>query len=161
MKFTLKLFCFSSCLVFIAWIAKMQFVFGGDYLFRIGTIGVLISLFIQIYKLTKLAELKFNKLLHIYIVNSIALFIVYLGMMLKVSHIMNTQLEKDLILDFLGVPAILTAIIYSFLHIENLMEASSKNKIVFYKHILLPWALFLFSFLLYAVYSTILTRAPV
>jgi hypothetical protein len=25
----------------------------------------------------------------------------------------------------------------------------------------LPWALFLFSFLLYAVYSTILTRAPV
>lgn len=158
MSNTLKLFCFSICLVFIAWIAKMQFIFGGDYLFRLGTIGVLISLIAQIYSLTKMAELKTNKLFIVYIVNSICLFIVYLGMMMKVSHIMNSQLEKDLILDFLGIPAILTSIIYTFLSIEKLSEASKSNKLLFYKQILLPWTLFLFSFLLYAIYSMILIR---
>lgn len=158
MSITLKIFCFSICLVFIAWIEKMQFIFGGDYLFRLGTIGVLISLIAQIYSFTKMAELKTNKLFIVYIVNSICLFIVYLGMMMKVSHIMNSQFEKDLILDFFGIPAILTSIIYTFLCIEKFSEASKSNKLLFYKQILLPWTLFLFSFLLYAIYSMILIR---
>jgi len=158
MQFTLRLFCISSSLVFIAWIAKMHFMPGGDYLFRLGTIGVLISLIAQIYNLTKMAELKLNKLVNVYIVNSICLFIVYLGIMLKVSHITNSQIEKDLVLDFIGIPAILISIMYTFLRIEKLNEASKVNKIVFYKQILLPWTLFLFSFLLYAIYSVILIR---
>ena len=136
----------------------MHFVFGGDYLFRAGTIGVLISLISQAYNFTKFTELKISKLLKVYVVNSICLIVLYLGMMMKVSHIMNSQLEKDLILDFVGIPAILIAIIYTFLHIEKLIETSKTNKLIFYKQILLPWILFLFSFLLYAIYSVILTR---
>ncbi len=158
MKFTLRLFCFSISLVFIAWIAKIQFIFGGDYLFRLGTIGVLISLLAQIYNLTKMFELKLSNLLKVYIVNSICLFIVYLGMMMKVSHIMNSQFQKDLILDFVGIPAVLTSIIFTFLYIEKIIETTKTYKLVFYKQILLPWILFLFSFLLYAIYSVILTR---
>lgn len=158
MKFTLRLFCFSISLVFIAWIAKIQFIFGGDYLFRLGTFGVLISLLAQIYNLTKMFELKLSNLLNVYIVNSICLFIVYLGMMMKVSHIMNSQFQKDLILDFVGIPAVLTSIIFTFLHIEKIIETTKTYKLVFYKQILLPWILFLFSFLLYAIYSVILTR---
>jgi hypothetical protein len=159
MQFTLRLFCFSSCLIFIAWIAKMQFIFGGDYLFRLGTFGVLISLIVQINQMLKMAELNLKKLVNVYIINSICLFVVYLGMMMKVSHIMNSQLEKDFVLDFIGIPAILTSIMYTYLHIDKLLETSRTNKVVFYKQILLPWTLFLFSFLLYAVYSVILTRA--
>lgn len=136
----------------------MHFIFGGDYLFRLGTIGVLISLIAQAYNFTKFTELKTSKLLKVYVVNSICLIVLYLGMMMKVSHIMNTQLEKDLILDFVGIPAILTATIYTFLHSEKLIETSKTNKLIFYKQILLPWILFLFSFLLYAIYSVILTR---
>lgn len=158
MKFTFKLFCFSAILIFLAWIAKMHFIFGGDYLFRLGTVGVLISLVFQIIFFIMNKELKSDNLTKLFIVNSISLFIVYLGMMMKVSHIMNSQFEKDLTLDFVGIPAILLSIIYTFLHIEKLIETSKTNKLVFYKQILLPWTLFLFSFLLYAIYSVILAR---
>lgn len=158
LQFTLKLFCFSSCIIFIAWIAKMQFIIGGDFLFRLGTIGVLISLIAQTYNFTNMAELKLFKLANVYILNSTCLFIVYLGMTLKVSHIMKSQFEKDLVLDFVGIPAIFTSVLYTFLSIEKLNEASKRIKVVFYKQILLPWTLFLFSFLLYAIYSVILTK---
>jgi hypothetical protein len=136
----------------------MHFIFGGDYLFRLGTLGVLISLVRQIIALTKNIELKSNNLTKLFIINSISLLIVYLGMMMKVSHIMNSQFEKDFVLDFIGIPAILTSIIYNFSRIDKLIEASKTNKLLFYRQILLPWTLFLFTFLLYAIYSVILTR---
>ena len=158
MKLTFRLFCISIITVFLAWIAKMHFIFGGDYLFRLGTLGILISFVIQIISVTKNNELKSNNLTKLFIINSISLLIVYLGMMMKVSHIMNSQIEKDLVLDFFGIPAILTSTIYNFSRIDKLIEASKTNKLLFYRQILLPWTLFLFSFLLYAVYSVILTR---
>ncbi len=157
MKFTFRLFCISIILIFLAWIAKMHFIFGGDYVFRLGTLGVLLSIISQIIGITKDRELKSDKLTNLYIVNSICLFIAYLGMMMKVSHIMNSQFEKDLVLDFFGIPAILTSIIYIFIRIDGLIETSKANKLIFYKQILLPWTLFIVSFLLYAVYSVILT----
>ena len=158
MKFTFRLFCSSIILIFLAWTAKMHFVFGGDYVFRLGTLGVLLSIVSQIIGMTKNIELKYDKLINLYIVNSICLFIAYLGMMMKVSHIMNSQFEKDFVLDFIGIPAILTSIIYNFSRIDKLIEASKTTKLLFYRQILLPWSLFLFSFLLYAIYSVILTR---
>lgn len=158
MKFTFRLFCSSIILIFLAWTAKMHFVFGGDYVFRLGTLGVLLSIVSQIIGMTKNSELKYDKLINLYIVNSICLFIAYLGMMMKVSHIMNSQFEKDFVLDFIGIPAILTSIIYNFSCIDKLIEASKTTKLLFFRQILLPWTLFLFSFLLYAIYSVILTR---
>ena len=158
MKLTFRLFCFSIILIFLAWTAKMHFVFGGDYLFRLGTLGVLLSIVSQIIGMAKNTELKYDKLINLYIVNCISLFIVYLGMMMKVSHIMNSQFEKDFVLDFIGIPAILTSIIYNFSCIDKLIETSKVNKLFFYKQIVLPWTLFLFSFLLYTIYSVILIR---
>ena len=157
MKFTFRLFCSSIILIFLAWTAKMHFVFGGDYVFRLGTLGVLLSIVSQIIGMTKNSELKYDKLINLYIVNSTCLFIAYLGMMMKVSHIMNSQFEKDLILDFFGVPAILTSVIYIFIRIDSIIDTSKANKLIFYRQILFPWTLFIVSFLLYAVYSVILT----
>ena len=71
--------------------------------------------------------------------------------MMIVSPIMNAQFEKDLVLDFVGIPAILTSVIYTFLHIEKLIDTATNNKLLFYKHILLREILFLLSFLLHAV----------
>jgi hypothetical protein len=137
--------------------AKMHFIFGGDYLFRIGTLGVLLSFIAQIISMTKNVELKSHKLTKMFFVNSICLFIAYLGMMMKVSHIMNTQFEKDLVLDFLAIPAIVISAIYIFNNIDRLIETTNTNKLIFYKQIVFPWTIFLVSFLLYAVYSVILT----
>jgi hypothetical protein len=136
----------------------MHFIFGGDYLFRLGTLGILISFVTQIFGFTKNPEVKSNNLNKLFLLNSICLFIVYLGMMMKVSHIMNTQIEKDLVLDFIGIPAILTSIIFNFFHIDKLIETTKTIRSLFYRQVLLPWILFLFSFLLYAIYSVILTR---
>ena len=72
MKYTFRLFCISIILVFLAWTAKMHFVFGGDYLFRLGTLGVLISLVTQIIALTKNTELKSNNLTKLFIINTIS-----------------------------------------------------------------------------------------
>ncbi len=136
----------------------MHFIFGGDHLFRIGTFGILISIIVQIILFTKNIEIKSNNLTRLFILNSISLEFVYLGMMMKVSHIMNSQFEKDFVMDFIGIPAILISIIYNFIYVEKLIEASKPTKILFFKQILLPWTLFIFSFLLYAIYSIILTR---
>jgi hypothetical protein len=158
MKIKNKLFNISIAILFIAWILKMQFIFGGDYLFRIGTIGVLISIVLNILYINKNVEIDSNDITKIYIVNSVCLFIVYLGMMLKVSHIMNSQLEKDLVLDFIGIPAVIASFIYTYKNIDKLLETSKSNKITLYKEIMMPWILFLFSYLLYNTYSVILTR---
>lgn len=157
MKLPFKLFCISIILIFLAWIAKMHFIFGGDYLFRIGTIGVLISLILQIIDRRKNVELKSDMLTTVFFVNSISLFIAYLGMMMKVSHIMNTQFEKDLVLDFLAIPVAIISSVYTFSNIHRLLDTSNSNKIIFYKQIALPWLLFMVSFVMYAVYSVILT----
>lgn len=157
MKLPFKLFCISITLIFLAWIAKMHFIFGGDYLFRIGTIGVLISFISQIIGSRKYTELKSEMLTTVFFVNSISLFIAYLGMMMKVSHIMHTQFEKDLVLDFLAIPLVIISAVYTFNNIHRLLITSNSNKIIFYKQILLPWLLFIVSLVLYALYSVILT----
>lgn len=93
----------------------------------------------------------------IFVVNSVCLFLVYAGMMLKVAHLLQTQEEKDFILDYIGVPAAVFAALYSFAAPGKWYDAGSGSKVVFLRHIVLPWILFVFSFLLYAVYSVILT----
>jgi hypothetical protein len=158
MKFTFRLFCASNIIIFIAWIAKMHFIFGGDYLFRIGTFGILVSLVAQIFIIRKNPEIKSNNLNLLFIINIICLSIAFLGIMMKVSHLMNTQFEKDLVLDFIGIPAIVTSLFINFIQIDRLVGATKTAKIIFYRHIIMPWTLFLFSFLLYAVYSVILVR---
>ena len=152
-----RLFIISIVLIFSAWIAKMHFVFGGDYLFRIGTVGIILSLLIQLVDVFKEHELKSKNIAKLFILNIICLTIAYLGMMLKVSHLMNSQLEKDFVLDFLGIPAILISIIYNFAHVDKIMASPTKYKLIFYRQILLPWILFAFSFLLYGIYSLILS----
>jgi hypothetical protein len=136
----------------------MQFIFGGDYLFRIATIGILISILIRLIFSSKEPELKLNQVRKFFIINHICLFVLYAGMMLKVAHIMNTQIEKDILLDFIGIPAILISVLYSFSRVEMLLQAAKSIRILFMKQILLPWVLFIFSFLFYAAYSVILTR---
>lgn len=158
MNFPGKIFFVSALIMFLGWIAKMHFIPGGDYLFRIGTIGIVTSLIIQIHNSVKIPDVKSNNLTKLFLLNGLSLIIVYSGMMLKVSHIMNTQIEKDFVLDFFGIPAIIVSIMYNFLHIDTLMKSSEKNKLLFYRQILLPWTLFLFSFLLYTIYSIILTK---
>ena len=157
MRFSFRLYCISTGIIFLAWIAKMHFIFGGDYLFRIGTIGVLTSFLFQIPFYIKHSELRQQSLTRLYVVNSICLFIAYLGMMLKVSHIMNTQFEKDLVLDFIGIPALVISQFQLFTSAERLIHASRSNQIILMKYIVMPWVLFLVSFLLYSVYSVILT----
>jgi len=158
MNFPGKIFFVSALIMFLGWIAKMHFIPGGDYLFRIGTIGIVTSLIIQIHNSVKIPDVKSNNLTKLFLLNGLSLIIVYSGMMLKVSHIMNTQIEKDFVLDFFGIPAIIVSIMYNFIHIDTLMKSSEKNKLLFYRQILLPWTLFLFSFLLYTIYSIILTK---
>ncbi|HAD14326.1 MAG TPA: hypothetical protein DCF33_18040 [Saprospirales bacterium] len=158
MNFPGKIFEVSALIMFLGWIAKMHFIPGGDYLFRIGTIGIVTSLIIQIHNSVKIPDVKSNNLTKLFLLNGLSLIIVYSGMMLKVSHIMNNQIEKDFVLDFFGIPAIIVSIMYNFLHIDTLMKSSEKNKLLFYRQILLPWTLFLFSFLLYTIYSIILTK---
>lgn len=157
MKISFRILCIAATLLFLAWIAKMHFVFGGDYLFRLATGGILISLVGHAFWQIRSAEIKSNKLTRLFMINTTCLFIAYLGMMMKVSHVMNTQLEKDLVLDFLGIPAILTSLIYNFVHVHKLLQATRNNKILFIRQIIFPWTLFIFSFLLYIVYSIILT----
>lgn len=156
MNYTFKLFNLSAFFLFIAWTAKMQFIFGGDYLFRIATAGIILALILQAFIIQKNKEVKADLLSHLFLVNHLCLLIVYTGMMLKVAHVMHTQFEKDLILDFFGIPATAIAMIYTFSKVHVIFKSSGSNKILFYKHILLPWCLFLFSFILYAVYSLVL-----
>ncbi len=159
MKAIFRLFCISSTLLFFAWIAKLQFIYGGDYLFRIATTGIHIAIIIQTVFISKNKEVKDASLTKIFLVNNFSLLIVYMGMMLKVAHLMQSQFQKDLILDFVGIPVIVSNIIYNFAHIDRIVNAPNNIKLIFYKHVLLSWLLFLFSFLLYAVYSVVLTRA--
>ncbi len=158
MNFPGKIFFVSALIMFLGWIAKMHFIPGGDYLFRIGTIGIVTSLIIQIHNSVKIPDVKSNNLTKLFLLNGLSLIIVYSGMMLKVSHILKTQIEKDCVFDFFGIPAIIVSFMYYFLHIDTLMKSSEKNKLLFYRQILLPWTLFLFSFLLYTIYSIILTK---
>jgi|GEM_PF-1743032 len=159
LRYVLRLFIVSTCFIFIAWIAKFHFVYGGDHLFRAGTIGVLISLTAQIFVLVRNARPYSSGLRQFYIFNSVCLFIAYLGMMLKVSHVFSSQFEKDLILDFIGIPALVSSTIYTFIIIDKLMDASRTSAILYFRHILMPWILFLLSFLFYGMYSVILARS--
>ncbi len=157
MKNIFRLYCFSIALLFLGWIAKLHFIFGGDYLFRIGSAGVMVSFVAQL--VTKYANTDFrtDTLHSIFVVNSVCLFLVYAGMMLKVAHLLQTQEEKDFMLDYIGIPATVFAALYSFAAPGKWYDAGSGSKEVFLRHIVLPWMLFVFSFLLYAVYSVILT----
>lgn len=158
MNILFKLFSFCAVLLFISWIFKSHFVFGGDYLFRFSSVIILIILVMQTLKIYTIHEVKANSLSGIFITNGICLFLLYLGMMMKVSHIMNSQLEKDLVLDFLGIPAFLFATIYNFTFFEKITKLANTNKLLFYRFILFPWIIFLASYLLYLNYSVILSR---
>ena len=159
MKSPLHIFIISISILFLAWIAKMQFIFGGDYLFRIGTIGVVLSFLWMLIVFRKDEAVKSSGLSRIFSINLIVLAILYLGMMLKVSHIMNNQIEKDLVLDFVGIPTLVGCMIYNFANSYTILGSDNYVKSLLGKHIALPWVLFLFSFMLYAVYSAILASA--
>ncbi len=146
-------------MLFLAWVAKMQFIFGGDYLFRIGTIGIVVSFVWMLVHFRKDQILKSSGMSRMFSINLIVLAILYLGMMLKVSHIMNSQIEKDLVLDFIGIPAFVGCMIYNFANSSIILGADNYVKSLLCKHIALPWLLFLFSFMLYALYSAILAVA--
>lgn len=151
-----KLFLISIYMLFLAWIAKMQFIFGGDYLFRIGTIGVVIALFWMLIIFRKDDALKSSGLSRIFSINLIVLAILYLGMVLKVSHLLDSQIEKDLLLDFVGIPSMLICLTHTFANIQNLLESPIGVRVLFYKHIVLAWVGFILSMVLYALYSAIL-----
>jgi len=136
--------------------AKLQFIFGGDYLFRAASLGILISIAISIYDTPKNVQAK--PMRHIFMVNLITLLLAYGGMMLKVSHLMHTQLEKDIVLDFIAYPALSFAMLYSFAHSDYLMQQDRSIKIRLMKTVLLPWCVFGFSLILYAVYSATLSH---
>ncbi|MFN5324040.1 MAG: hypothetical protein ACK5C5_03900 [Bacteroidota bacterium] len=159
MKSAFKTFVVSSSMLFLAWVAKMQFIFGGDYLFRIGTIGIVVSFVWMLVHFRKDQILKSSGMSRMFSINLIVLAILYLGMMLKVSHIMNSQIEKDLVLDFIGIPAFVGCMIYNFANSSIILGADNYVKSLLCKHIALPWLLFLFSFMLYALYSAILAVA--
>ncbi|MFN5318311.1 MAG: hypothetical protein ACK5CY_05685, partial [Bacteroidia bacterium] len=126
--------------------AKLQFIFGGDYLFRAASLGILISIAISIYDTPKNVQAK--PMRHIFMVNLITLLLAYGGMMLKVSHLMHTQLEKDIVLDFIAYPALSFAMLYSFAHSDYLMQQDRSIKIRLMKTVLLPWCVFGFSLIL-------------
>lgn len=159
MKSPLHIFIISISILFLAWIAKMQFIFGGDYLFRIGTIGVVLSFLWILIIFRKDEAVKSSGVSRFFSINLIVLAILYLGMMLKVSHIMNSQIEKDLVLDFVGIPAFVGCMFYNFANSSMILVSDNYVKSLLCKHIALPWVLFLFSFMLYAVYSAILAVA--
>lgn len=159
MKSAFITFVVSSSMLFLAWIAKLQFIFGGDYLFRIGTIGIVISFVWMLVHLRKDKAIKSSGLSRFISINLIVLTVLYVGMMLKVSHIMNSQIEKDLVLDFIGIPAFVGCMIYNFANSSIILGTDNYFKSLLCKHIALPWVLFLFSFMLYALYSAILAVA--
>jgi len=138
MKAISRLFTISAILLFLAWIAKLHIVPGGDYLFRTATAGIILAIIFQTIFIHKNKEVKADMLSPLFFVNQLCLLIVYAGMMLKVAHVMRTQFEKDLVLDFFGIPATAIAMIYTFSKIHLISKASGSNKILFYKHILLP-----------------------
>lgn len=159
MKYVFKLLCSSFLALIFAWIAKFYFVYGGDYLFRTATCGILIVLFFQLFITSRDRDLIESKLRPYLILNLLCLLIVYTGMMFKVSHIFVSQTKKDLLLDFIGIPAIAIALIYTFSSINRLMNSTKRTKELILKQVIFPWIIFGFSFLLYAVYSIILVRA--
>ena len=156
MKSPFHIFIFSISILFLAWIAKMQFIFGGDYLFRIGTIGVVISFIWMLVHFKKDEAIKSSGMSRMFSINLIVLAILYLGMVLKVSHLLDSQIEKDLLLDFVGIPSMLICLTHTFANIQNLLESPIGVRVLFYKHIVLAWVGFILSMVLYALYSAIL-----
>jgi len=150
-----SIFIVSVIFLFIAWICKMHFIPGGDIIFRIGTLGVVLALFIDLLFSLKNQELKNENLKKLFFVNLMCLIVVYSGMMLKVSHLMSTQLEKDFVLDFIGIPAIVAVVIYNFTNSKYILCASLASRVLYCKIVLMPWVLFLFSYCLYILYSVI------
>lgn len=156
MKISFRLMCISASVIFIAWMAKLHFIYGGDYLFRTGTALALISFILTFTTCINNAILKESRLNILFMANQIFLMVVYAGMMMKISHVMNTQFEKDLVLDFLGIPAMCAAIIWNFISAQKLIGATESIKVQFAKFVMMPWIIFLFSFILYAIYSAAL-----
>lgn len=153
MKSAFRIYCISLVLLFIAWIAKLHFIFGGDYLFRTASTGIVFSLILQLIAVRAELVASSKGLMNLFRVNSVCLIIVYLGMMLKVAHLLNDQILKDLVLDFIGIPAIVLAALYSFIRSSVFIQATLQEKILVSKHIVLPWLMFIISFMLYGIFS--------
>jgi hypothetical protein len=155
MKFASRVYSISCMVLCLAWMAKLQFVFGGDYLFRLASIGILLSLAVSIY-LTK--NLLVPIIRRIFIVNLITLIVAYCGVMLKVSHLMETQFGKDFLLDLIAYPTLFFTILYTFAHLDDLLQQDRPIKLRFLKTILLPWCVLIISLILYAVYSAAISH---
>lgn len=153
------MFAIGSALTGIAWIAKMQFIPGGDLLFRIGTAGMVVGLLLQLPIAVRNVALKAGRLDRLFIVNTVVLALLHLGMMLKVAHVLDTQLQKDLVLDLLGIPVLLATLTYSFRQSANVLASDREAKVLLLRHVVYPWTVFVFSYLFYAVYSVVLARA--
>jgi hypothetical protein len=158
MKNTFRLLSFSSVIIVVAWIAKMHFVYGGDILFRTATAGLVLALIIQSVLFAKHEEIRETKSLSLFLFNSVSLSILYIGMMLKVSHLLNTQFEKDLVLDFMGLPLVAISIFLNAGKAETITRLNRNTRLLFIRHILTPWLMMMFSFILYALFSAILAR---
>ena len=158
-RLAFKLFKISISILFLAWLAKFRFIPGGDNLFRLASAGVALSLILPLTNLNIKANTLNPNLRYMIILNCCALIILYLGMMVKVSHLVDDPFVKDILLDIIGIPLMLIAILYSFTHYKDLLHISELIKTYIVQFIALPWLLFLFSYLFYLVYSMTLIRA--
>ena len=161
MKNYQTIFIISSGIIILGWLAKIHFIPGGDIAFRLGTIGVISSIVTQVIAINKILNKEDKMLKRLFNFNSAALGICYTGMMLKVSHIMSNQIQKDIVFDFIGIPIIVTAIIYSTINIDVLGYAKYEIKIIFIKNIILQYSMFLLSVILYCIYSSVLASAAI
>jgi len=159
MKVVLPSFWLSCAIIFLAWIAKLQFVPGGDILFRFGSTGATLALVAQLLLLPRHEAVRTSGMAGLFLVNTSALALLYAGMMLKVAHVLDTQLQKDLVLDLLGIPVLLAALTYSFGQSAKVLASDREAKVLLMRHVLYPWTVFVFSYLFYVVYSVVLARA--
>jgi len=159
MKASRTVFTIGCAVSWAAWVAKMQFIPGGDLLFRIGTAGMVVGLVLQLPIAVRNVALKASRLDRLFIVNTVVLALLHLGMMLKVAHVLDTQFQKDVVLDLLGIPVLLTTLTYSFGQSAKVLASDREAKVLLLRHVVYPWTVFVFSYLFYVVYSVILARA--
>lgn len=139
-----------AAIYLIAWIAKMHFIPGGDILIRLATMGWCLLLIWQVIRI------KDQAIKRIFNINTPVLILCFLGIMLKVSHVFAFQIYKDLLLDFLGYPAMLVAIAYNCKQVSNMCDFSREAKVILVQQLLFPWIMLWLTFLLYSLYSSIL-----
>lgn len=150
MKRSFQLQVLIAAIYLMAWIAKMHFIPGGDILIRLATLGWCLLLIWQVF------QIKDQAIKRIFNVNTVVLILCFVGIMLKVSHVFAFQIYKDLLLDFLGYPAILVAIAYNCNQVSLMHNFTREARVLIVQQLLLPWSMLWLTFLLYSLYSSIL-----